>query len=114
VDTALLVGADGVVPGLGNVDPAGYVRLYEAVRGGDLDRAVEEQERLVELFGMVDAGPEDEMGRNSSAIGAFKHALRLLGVFATGTTAAPQIQLGDASVALVEARLRGAGLLPVR
>ncbi|SEQ97539.1 dihydrodipicolinate synthase family protein [Streptomyces radiopugnans] len=114
VDAALLAGADGVVPGLGNVDPAGYVRLYDAVRGGDLERAVKEQERLVELFGMVDAGPEDEMGRNSSAIGAFKHALRLLGVFTHGTTAAPQIQLDDASVAHVEQRLRGAGLLPVR
>ncbi|MFF8595329.1 dihydrodipicolinate synthase family protein [Streptomyces sp. NPDC015220] len=114
VDAALLAGADGVVPGLGNVDPAGYVRLYDAVRGGDLDTAVKEQERLVELFGMVDAGPQDEMGRNSSAIGAFKHALRLLGVFAHGTTADPQIQLGDASVAYVAERLRAAGLPPVR
>ncbi|MCX5039429.1 MULTISPECIES: dihydrodipicolinate synthase family protein [Streptomyces] len=114
VDAALLAGADGVVPGLGNVDPAGYVRLYDAVRGGDLDRAVKEQERLVELFGLVDAGPEDEMGRNSSAIGAFKHALRLLGVFGHGTTAAPQIQLGEDAVAHVERHLRGAGLLPVR
>ncbi|MEU7404381.1 MULTISPECIES: dihydrodipicolinate synthase family protein [unclassified Streptomyces] len=114
VDAALLAGADGVVPGLGNVDPAGYVRLYDAVRGGDLDGAVKEQERLVELFGLVDAGPESEMGRNSSAIGAFKHALRLLGVFTHGTTAAPQIQLGEESVAHVERHLRGAGLLPVR
>jgi len=114
VDAALLAGADGVVPGLGNVDPAGYVRLYDAVRGGDFDSAVKEQERLVELFGMVDAGPENEMGRNSSAIGAFKHALRLLGVFTEGTTAAPQVQLGDASVDFVADRLRAAGLLPVR
>ncbi|MFC9466627.1 dihydrodipicolinate synthase family protein [Streptomyces coelicoflavus] len=114
VDAALLAGADGVVPGLGNVDPAGYVRLYDAVRGGDLDRAVKEQERLVELFGLVDAGPDDEMGRNSSAIGAFKHALRLLGVFTHGTTAAPQVQLGEDAVAHVERHLRGAGLLTVR
>ncbi|WP_320779246.1 dihydrodipicolinate synthase family protein [Streptomyces sp. CRN 30] len=112
VDAALLAGADGVVPGLGNVDPAGYVRLYDAVRGGDLDGAVEEQERLVDLFGMVDAGPEAEMGRNSSALGAFKHALRLLGVFEHGTTAASQIQLSEASVARVERHLRDAGLLP--
>ncbi|MFG2500366.1 dihydrodipicolinate synthase family protein [Streptomyces sp. NPDC048441] len=114
VDAALLAGADGVVPGLGNVDPGGYVRLYDAVRGGDLDTAVKEQERLVELFGLVDAGPESEMGRNSSAIGAFKHALRLLGVFTHGTTADPQIQLSEGSVALVERRLQAAGLLPVR
>ncbi|SFL54582.1 dihydrodipicolinate synthase family protein [Streptomyces pini] len=114
VDAAVLAGADGVVPGLGNVDPAGYVRLYEAARDGDFERAAGEQERLVKLFGMVEAGPEEEMGRNSSAIGAFKHALRLLGVFAHGTTAAPQIQLSDASVALVEQRLREAGLLQTR
>ncbi|WP_077800788.1 dihydrodipicolinate synthase family protein [Streptomyces sp. JHA26] len=114
VDAALLAGADGVVPGLGNVDPAGYVRLYDAVRGGDLDSAVKEQERLVELFGLVDAGPESEMGRNSSAIGAFKHALRLLGVITHGTTAASQVQLGEESIAHVERHLRGAGLLPVR
>lgn len=112
VDAALLAGADGVVPGLGNVDPGGYVRLYDAVRAGDLDAAVAEQARLTELFGMVDAGPEGEMGRNSSAMGAFKHALRLLGIFAHGTTAAPQIQLDGAAIALVERRLRAAGLLP--
>ncbi|MEU9577566.1 dihydrodipicolinate synthase family protein [Streptomyces chilikensis] len=114
VDAALLAGADGVVPGLGNVDPAGYVRLYEAMREGDLKRAVEEQERLVQLFGMVDAGPEGEMGRNSSAMGAFKHALRLLGVVTAGTTAGSQIQLDEAAIAHVERHLRGAGLLPVR
>ena len=114
VDAALLAGADGVVPGLGNVDPAGYVRLYDAVRAGELDRAVAEQERLVALFGLVDAGPESEMGRNSSAIGAFKHALRLLGVFTHGATAVPQIPLDETSVAHVERRLRAAGLLPVR
>ncbi len=114
VDAALLAGADGVVPGLGNVDPAGYVRLYDAVRGGDLDTAVKEQERLVELFGLVDAGPDSDMGRNSSAIGAFKHALRLLGVFDHGVTADPQIQLGAESVAFVEKHLRAADLLPVR
>ncbi|MFI6874836.1 dihydrodipicolinate synthase family protein [Streptomyces sp. NPDC050400] len=114
VDCALLAGADGVVPGLGNVDPAGYVRLYDAVRGGDLDTAVKEQERLVELFGLVDAGPESEMGRNSSALGAFKHALRLLGVFTHGTTAAPQVPLNADAVRLVERRLGAAGLLTVR
>ncbi|MER5439459.1 dihydrodipicolinate synthase family protein [Streptomyces sp. NPDC002790] len=114
VDAALLAGADGVVPGLGNVDPAGYVRLYDAVRGGDLDTAVKEQERLVELFGLVDTGPETDMGRNSSALGGFKHALRLLGVFTHGVTAAPQIPLADTSVASVERHLRSAGLLPAR
>lgn len=114
VDAALLAGADGVVPGLGNVDPAYYVRLYDAARAGDWALAAREQERLVELFAMVDVGPEQEMGRSSSALGSFKEALRLLGVIDRGATAFPQIPLSAASVASVAERLRGAGLPPVR
>ncbi|MEV8225823.1 dihydrodipicolinate synthase family protein [Streptomyces sp. NPDC079167] len=114
VDAALLAGADGVVPGIGNVDPAGYVRLYDAARAGDWELAAREQERLIELFTMVDVGPEQDMGRSSSALGSFKQALRLLGVIDDGATAFPQIQLSDASVALIAERLRAAGLPPVR
>ncbi|PWS51645.1 dihydrodipicolinate synthase family protein, partial [Streptomyces sp. FT05W] len=99
VDAALLAGADGVVPGIGNVDPAGYVRLYEAARAGDWALAAREQERLVELFAMVDAGPEQDMGRSSSALGSFKAALRLLGVIENGATAFPQLPLSAESVA---------------
>lgn len=114
VDAALLAGVDGVVPGIGNVDPAGYVRLYEAARAGDWTLAAKEQEQLVELFGMVDVGPEADMGRSSSALGSFKAALQLLGIIECGDTAFPQIQLSAESVALVAQRLRAAGLPPVR
>ena len=114
VDSALLAGADGVVPGIGNVDPAGYVRLYDAARAGDWALAAKEQERLVALFGMVDVGPEADMGRSSSALGSFKAALWLLGVIECGDTAFPQIQLGEESVAEVARQLRAAGLAPVR
>ncbi|WP_405774261.1 dihydrodipicolinate synthase family protein [Streptomyces sp. NBC_00859] len=112
VDAALLAGADGVVPGIGNVDPAGYVRLYEAARAGDWTLAAMEQERLVPLFDMVDVGPDADMGRSSSALGSFKSALRLLGVIACGDTAFPQIQLSTDSVARIAVRLRAAGLIP--
>ncbi|MFF4081133.1 dihydrodipicolinate synthase family protein [Streptomyces sp. NPDC001777] len=114
VDAALLAGADGVVPGIGNVDPAGYVRLYEATLTGDWTLAAQEQERLVELFGMVDVGPEADMGRSSSALGSFKAALQLLGVIECGATAFPQIPLSAGAVAEVGRHLRAAGLSPVR
>lgn len=114
VDAALLAGADGVVPGIGNVDPSGYVRLYEAARAGNWALAAKEQERLIELFAMVDVGPEADMGRSSSALGSFKSALRLLGIIECGDTAFPQIQLSAESVALVSGLLRAAGLPPVR
>ncbi|WP_405747688.1 dihydrodipicolinate synthase family protein [Streptomyces sp. NBC_01525] len=114
VDAALLAGVDGVVPGLGNVDPAGYVRLHDAARAGDWAAAAAEQERLAALFAMVDVGPEAEMGRSSSALGAFKAALALRGVIAHGTTAVPQLPLDEAAVAEVGRMLDAAGLLPER
>lgn len=114
VDAALLAGADGVVPGLGNVDPAGYARLYDAARSGDWARAAAEQERLAALFAIVDAGPEADMGRSSSALGAFKAALRLLGVIDRGATAVPQTPLDGEAVARVGRGLTAAGLLPLK
>ncbi|MFG2670306.1 dihydrodipicolinate synthase family protein [Streptomyces sp. NPDC048445] len=114
VDAALLAGADGFVPGLGNVDPAAYVRLYEAARAGDWELAAKEQERLVRLFDITDVGPEAEMGRSSSALGSFKGALRQLGVIDCGDTAFPQVQLGEAALSQLSRRLGDVGLLPAR
>lgn len=111
VDGALLAGAHGVVPGLGNVDPAGYVRLYAAARAGRWTEAAEEQDRLAALFGITDAGPEAVMSRGASALGAFKAALGLLGVIDRTATAAPQVPLDDTAVASVRTALKHAGLL---
>lgn len=110
VDAALAFGVDGCVPGLGNVDPAGYVRLYRAARAGDAVAAREEQERLIRLFQLVDAGASDRMGRGSSALGAFKAALALLGVIDCGRTADPYIPLSDDEIQTVDARLKEASL----
>lgn len=110
VDSALRMGAHGVVPGLGNVDPDGYVRLYRYCRAGDWDAAAAEQVRLLDLFGMVEVGDPARMGRSSSALGAFKAALHLRGVIACPRTADPQVPLSDADVARVAEYLSAAGL----
>jgi 4-hydroxy-tetrahydrodipicolinate synthase len=110
VDGALLAGAHGVVPGLGNVDPDGYLRLYEHARAGRWSEAAAEQDRLAALFSIVDVGREDAMGRNSSAIGAFKAALHLLGVLDCPATAAPQTALDQDAVNRVRSLLTQAGL----
>ena len=39
VDGCLLMGASGAVPGLANVDPHGYVRLWRAAQAGDWARS---------------------------------------------------------------------------
>ncbi|MDQ0777360.1 4-hydroxy-tetrahydrodipicolinate synthase [Streptomyces aurantiacus] len=111
VDTALAMGADGAVPGLANVDPAGYVRLDRLCREGDWEGARGEQERLCSLFGMVRVGGTGRMGGSSSAIGAFKAGLCLRGVIACAATAEPQVPLSAEEVAGVGKFLAGAGLL---
>lgn len=111
VDSALAAGADGVVPGLGNVDPAGFAALVRHHRDGDRERARAEQDRLVGLFGMIDVAAPDRMGRGSSAIGAFKAALHLRGIIASPTTAYPAIPLREAEIARVGEYLAVAGLI---
>ncbi|MEV1329275.1 dihydrodipicolinate synthase family protein [Micromonospora costi] len=110
VDSALWMGADGVVPGLGNVDPHGYARLFRAASGGDWEAARAEQERLLRLFELVTVGV-GRMGSGSSALGAFKAALYLRGIIDHPTTAVPQIPLNEDEIARVGKYLSAAGLL---
>jgi len=111
VDAALALGADGAVPGLGNVDPAGYVALYEYALAGNHEAARREQERLFRLFAITDVVPPERMGRGSAALGAFKAALKMRGVIGNAVTAPPQLPLNATELALVERKLREACLL---
>jgi 4-hydroxy-tetrahydrodipicolinate synthase len=111
VDSALSFGVDGVVPGLGNVDPAGYVRIFDAVAAGDLVAARAEQDRLFRLFEIVEVADRRRMGASSAALGAFKAGLFLLGVIACPLTAYPSIPLDDIELAGVRSLLERAGLL---
>ena len=109
-DLGLFIGAHGLVPGIGNVDPHGYVRLYDAARRGDWEAAKAEQVRLRRLFQVIFVG-DPRMGRYSSAIGAFKEGLAARGIIAHATTSEPMIPLDDAERAAVRSRLDEAGLL---
>ena len=109
-DTSLQLGAHGLVPGLGNVDPDGYVRLHEAAVAGDWERAAAEQRRLRRLFEVIRVGARP-MSRYSSAIGAFKAGLVLRGVIEHGTTSIPMIPLDDAETDAVRRYLVEADLL---
>ncbi|MEV0168574.1 dihydrodipicolinate synthase family protein [Nonomuraea fuscirosea] len=110
VDSALWMGADGVVPGLGNVDPHGYAELYRCAARGDWQAARAEQERLARLFGIVHVGGA-RMGGSSSGLGAFKAALHLRGVIDCPVTALPQIPLNEDEIGRIGKLLAGAGLL---
>ncbi len=111
VDCALFLGAEGAVPGLGNVDPHGYVALYEASRAGDWAKAREIQDRLVRLFDVTACADPSKKGASSCGIGGFKTALMLRGVIATNITALPQIPLDADEISAVRAVLVREGLL---
>ena len=111
VDSALMAGAHGVVPGIGNIDPVGYVKIFDYVAARDYKAARAEQERLTEMFGLVDVGAPSRMGRGSSALGAFKASLKLLGIIEDGRTAPPQIPLNSDEIAAIIPFLKNAGLL---
>lgn len=111
VDGAYLAGAHGSVPGLGNVDPTGYVRMDRAARAGDWEAVRVEQDRLAALFEIVFV-PRDKVGP-AAGIGAFKTALRHLGVIGTNVMAPPMVPLDDEQARQVAAICEAAGLAPL-
>ncbi len=109
-DYAMLGGAHGCVPGLGNVDPAAYVRLYDAARRGDWAAARQEQERLIALFQIAFQGlPHTSMG--ASGVGGFKTAMQLMGLIEHRHMGRPNRLLPDAAVANIRQILVEIGLL---
>lgn len=111
VDALLQAGADGCVPGIGNVDPAGFVRIYNAAKEGDLSAARTEQDRLFRLFDITKQAEPGRTGYTASALGGFKTALQLMGVIATNVTGRPMTRLNEAEAARIRVVLEDVGLL---
>jgi 4-hydroxy-tetrahydrodipicolinate synthase len=109
VDGAYLAGADGVVPGLANVDAEAYVRMHAAFRRGDWAAVSTEQDRLASVMDITRA-PESVTGWGAG-VGAFKTALMLQGVIATNQVPEPFSALSGDDVEAVKAILGTAGLL---
>lgn len=78
VHAVVLAGADGTVPGLANVGPELFVKLYEAAAANNHEEAVRQQEAIVRLF-EVFVCPDGTMNVGY-IIGVMKTALRLRGV----------------------------------
>ncbi|WP_022868508.1 dihydrodipicolinate synthase family protein [Schaalia vaccimaxillae] len=108
VDGAYMSGADGAVPGLGNVDPAGYVRQWDAYQCGDWEAVRAEQDRLAELMRIVQVQGIAGFG---AGVGAFKTALQLLGVFETNEMPRPVEPLIDGNIEWVASVLRRTGMI---
>lgn len=101
VDFAYLAGADGVVPGLGNVDPVSYVKLHELLVDGEYVEAAELQSKICDLFTIVGVGDGTRMGGSSQGLGSFKAALHHLGVFPSGLMSRPHVALNSEELAKI-------------
>ena len=109
VDTALMIGAHGCVPGLGNVDPAAYVALYDAARREDWRGARQIQERLSRLFAVALQGtPRTSAG--ASGVGGFKAALNVMGLITHHHMNRPNLPLSDQEVGRVANILKAEGI----
>lgn len=109
VDGAYMSGADGCVPGLGNVNPTVYVEQWQAFKDGDWKRVRELQDYAARLM-RITSVPVGEFGFGAG-VGAFKTALMLLGIFETNTMPEPVVALEGANVEAVAGVLRQAGML---
>ena len=111
VDGAMLGGAQGIVPGLGNVDPAAYRRLYDLAVAGDWTGAATEQDRIADVFNIVYTPKAGRVSGNAAGLGAFKTALMLMGVIKTNVMSAPMLSLDDDETAAIKVILERTGLL---
>ncbi len=88
VDTSLLAGADGSVPGLANVCPRFFTRLYQAWLDDDGPAVADLAARIVAL-GEVFINPDPTGPRASYAFGSMKIATQLRGVIETARLTDP-------------------------
>lgn len=109
VDGAYLSGAHGAVPGLANVDPHGYVRMYQAYQAGDWETVRAEQDRLAKLMHIVTV--TSGVVGFGAGIGGFKTALQLMGIFETNQMPEPVERLQGDNVTAVREVLAEVGLL---
>ncbi|MDK6567051.1 dihydrodipicolinate synthase family protein [Corynebacterium pyruviciproducens] len=109
VDGAYLSGADGSVPGLGNVDPWGYVRQWQAYQKGDWETVRAEQDRLARLMRIT--GVATSITGFGGGVGAFKQALKLQGIFASATMPEPVAELTEEEIAQIREILEAEGAL---
>lgn len=110
-DLSIQLGADGIIPGLGNLDPAIFQRVIDLVRSGDREKATVEQERVIALMRLHSAGDRSRISASSAGVGAIKTALQLMGVIESAQVAEPLCPLDQAETATIEAVLVGGGLL---
>jgi 4-hydroxy-tetrahydrodipicolinate synthase len=100
---SLLLGADGLIPGLGNVAPRVLVSLVRAARAGDVATCQRLHNQIFELTGMY---------TQKHGLAGLYAACALLGL-APNVPAEPWVAVGNADLPAIAAILRQHDLLPL-
>lgn len=109
VDGMLLGGADGLVPGYGNVEPRAYADLWAAAQAKDWEEARRIQDGINEGFEIVTV-PQGRSG-DATGIGAFKTVMEAQGTIASNEMAFPVKALEGETKEGVIAIARSRGLI---
>jgi 4-hydroxy-tetrahydrodipicolinate synthase len=97
----LAAGADGIVPGLGNVCPDLFVGLYAAHLRGDTPAVQRFQDQIADIVAIFSVGMKYGLGRHASELGALKFLLYRAGIFDTTVVSLPLTPYPDSAGAEV-------------
>lgn len=103
-DAAILQGAHGMIVGVANIDPHGFVKVYEAATAGHWDAARSEQERLHKLR-LITKIAAKRISPFSATIGSFKAAQVHRGLIRNDLLQVPLQPLNDDERSAVHAVL---------
>jgi 4-hydroxy-tetrahydrodipicolinate synthase len=112
-DAAILQGAHGMIVGVGNIDPHGFVRVYDHATAGDWEKARIEQERLHRLRDVARVA-STRIGPFSATIAAFKAAMVERAIIRHDALHLPLLPLDDPEKAEIARILARADLAAVR
>src|ERR1019366_6384945 len=108
-DAAILQGAHGMIVGVANIDPHGFVKVYNHAIKGEWDQARIVQERLHKLRLIAKIAAKRISGF-SATIGAFKEAQVARGLFENSNLQPPLQSLNVEEKAAVREVLKSQGL----
>jgi 4-hydroxy-tetrahydrodipicolinate synthase len=111
-DAAIFQGAHGMIVGVANVDPHGFVKVYDAAVAGDWDTARTEQERLHKLR-MIAKIAAKRISPFSATLGSFKAAQVYRRIIENDLLQSPLQNLDAAETAAVISVLQSQNLGPV-
>ena len=108
VDSGILAGAHGAIPGIANVAPRICVECYDAARRGDFAAADAATAKLIKISKLAGAAKGGSVSAGTFA--TMKTALKQMGVLSTGLVTAPLRNLNAEDEARVAELVQSLGL----